>query len=242
MEDLFGIKGVSQNPCDYTILIQGIPKIGKTELVAARDTFFLDCENGLQHIRTRKRLMENWNDISRTISRLCAESPSSLGFKYVCIDGLGMYVRYGMEFINRQYEIKHYTDLSWGKGAKLVQDVIIEPILKLSKTKFGLWIVSHTKEVNKIVGSKTITTHQSTIVSAVMALVYQLVDITVFATFDSVTDDLVLRTRSSPYYEAGGRIVLDDPIPLDRKSFDAAFKKGLLRLKRSEEGGEISAN
>lgn len=235
------------DPSRYIIQIQGPPKIGKTEFVAANPkTFFFNIEDGLKQLSVFSEPeddppMKSWGQFLE-ICRMLQEIKDP-PFNDIAVDGINRLVGLCMTHVGGKYDFIHPTDLGWGKGWDLVRTEFIRAISKLTTLPFGLWLIGHTKISKRqiTVGNKKEERDfaASTIVDNICQLIDQFVDLTLYCHFDDSSGDKgerIISCRSSRYWAAGGRILMPETIPLNRKIFDEEFAKAVQKQNETKEG------
>jgi hypothetical protein len=243
------IKDVSQE----TILIYGIPKIGKSTFAAHMpDALFLSTEEGLNHLEVFEYPIQNWAGFLAALSELEADPTK---YKTIVIDTADNLYMFCRDFVYKGLGIKHETDAGYGKGWDMVAGEFRRQVTRLSKLPVGKVFISHCEEkeiqtgIRK--GEMQIT---QTLPKRARAIITAMSDMILFMEVDD-KGSRVIRTRPTLDYEAGARGLLPDTLPLDWDKFVAAYygdngradlidsiRRGLEHLsKNSIDGFEVPA-
>lgn len=224
-----------------TILIYGAPKIGKTSFCAKFDRpLFIATEDGMNNVEAYQERVSSWGRFLEVCKEL-AEYKGDL-YKTIIIDVIDNLYDFCSEYVLPLNGMKHGSDND-NKGYMLVNAEMIRVIKKIAMLPFGLVMVSHEK-------TKTIKTRTGKIEKSAPSLpgklegfILGIADITLF--FETIeTSDAegkkgekrVIKTLPSHAYEAGGRIVLKDEIPLDYDAFVAAYQEAITAPKETAPG------
>jgi len=134
-----------QNMNDYTYLLYGERKIGKTSMLAsAKDkALFLMFEEGTKALKTRELSMKNWDYFVKTVEAL-EDDPK--GVEFVVIDTAEICYRFCEKFICKDMGIKDPGQVSHGKAWKRIRWEFHDTMLRLAKTGLGIWFISHATE------------------------------------------------------------------------------------------------
>jgi len=146
-------------PCskitDYTWLIYGERKIGKTELASHfDDPFFLFFEPGGRAQKLRARFVNSWDEFLQYIT-LLESKPDYC--RTVVIDVGGKCYDLAFEYACRKLGIEHpQDDAGGGKGWKTVEKTFIEAHNRLFALGVGIVVLAHSevKEIRRKDGSK----------------------------------------------------------------------------------------
>ncbi len=223
---------------DYTILIYGPAKFGKSEFCSkAEDALFLATEPGLNSIEAYQEPIPSWEKLLAA----CAElAEGKHRFKTVILDTVDQAYKLCAEHVCRQLKITHESDLPQSKGYSVVNNEFHRVLRKLAFLPYGLFLVAHSQE-------KEIETRTGRFMKAIPTLpekprkiVLELVDVILFCDFEVADDQSgaksfrrVLRTKPSPNFEAGDRtrrfpsvLPWDDPDPaVNYARFVDAFER-----------------
>ena len=208
---------------DYTILIHGMPKIGKSTLASqAGNVVFADTEGGLSALESYNVGITEWNGNSPTgFLSLCKElTTTEHKFDALCIDTVDMLQKLCQEYVMAKHSISHPSDLEWGKGWAFVKDEFMRPLAKLAVSPYGLILISHSKEVEVTTRVAKITKAVPTLGGYIWNAVEAFVDIILYFHAEVTGDGerRFLRTKPSENWIAGDRTnkLLDvDPIEIE---------------------------
>ncbi|MFD1423402.1 ATP-binding protein [Laceyella tengchongensis] len=214
---------------DYSILLYGQPKIGKSTFCSEMDMpLFLATEPGLEALPVYEEKIPDWP----TFLKKCAEIQEGNHFyKTIVIDTVDNLWKCCSEHVKERQGIQHESDLGYGKGWQMVKDEFFRAIRKLSLLPYGLVFISHVELVEVKTRVSTVTKAVPSIPKSGRDLVLAMVDIILYA--ESVVTDQgevrVIRTQPSENWEGGDRTEhafnrkLPPVLPLNFDRFQAAF-------------------
>lgn len=134
----------SDNLQDYTILLYGIKKIGKTSLCQYfKDCLYLMFEPGAKALAVHKRSPKNWTEFKEYVKLLEKDKK----FKTVVIDPVDRLFRICEKHVCQRMAITHPSEGEWGKGWSAVREEFEEWVLgRLLHTGKGVIFISHAKD------------------------------------------------------------------------------------------------
>jgi len=128
---------------DYSILIYGKKKIGKTSLTAQfEDTLALMCEPGGKAQEMYQVPCKNWKEL-REYTRLFIKDDR---FKTASVDTADYAYEFCMEYICKKMVIDHPSDEGYGKGWKAVRAEFQAWVTELLHSGKGIIFISHSKD------------------------------------------------------------------------------------------------
>lgn len=239
------------DPCDklqdYSILLYGAKKIGKTTLASMfPKALFLFCEPGGKALSVYGRPVRNWREFKGYVRLVC----KSKMYENVIVDTGDYMYEYALEYVCKKLVIDHPSDEAWGKGWKAVKAEVADEVNKLLHSGKGVIFISHAREeeIETRDGRKYNKT-SSTLPGQAKELLEGLVDIWAYYTYDGKRRVLII--RGDDYNDAGhrieGRFQYPDGTPIRKismgsskeeayKNFVAAFEnkleKPVLKLKK----------
>jgi hypothetical protein len=219
-----------QNLHDLTILIYGRQKCGKSEFCAeAEDTVFLATEAGLKSLEVFQVPISSWDELLE-VAKEVAEGKHP--YKTFAIDTVDNAYRMCSEYICTKFKILHESDLAYGKGYALVNNEFHRVLTKLSLLPYGLLLVSHAQDVE--IEGRTGKFHKAvpTLPETPRKIVLGMADVVAYCDVEPIKHDdgrttykRVLRTKPSPYWEAGDRTKrLPETIDFNFPAFAAALR------------------
>lgn len=187
---------------DYSTLIFGRKKIGKTNLSAQfPKTFHMMTEPGGKALRIHQRPIRNWTDFTGYVKLLDKDKT----FRTQVVDTADILFKYCQDAVCRRLGIDHPSDEDWGKGWNAVRDEFTRWITRLMNNGKGTIFISHSteREIKRRSGG-SYHSIQPTLSGQARDVLEGLVDI--FAYFDYDGDHRVLTIRGDETVAAGNRL------------------------------------
>lgn len=225
------------------VMLYGPPKIGKSTLAAHFDpdhTLFIACEQGLDALEVYKANCNTWDQF-REIGADLAKDPGR--FETVVVDTVNELHRMCAEATNTKLGIQHASDASHGKGWGAINDEWRLRVGKLVSLGLGVWFISHSKDVEVETRTSKVTKTIPTLSGQPREYLTGLVDVILLAMSYSGASGEVrqLRTQASENWEAGGRVLLSDPLPLDAKALRLDMQRAADLLNPKAKGKAMAA-
>jgi hypothetical protein len=199
---------ITTNPFEFTILLYGEPKIGKSEACARiPDALFIPTEAGLKNLSVYKTdLVKTWKEFGDIALKIEEENHP---FKTIVIDTIdGMY-RLCADHICNQWGWKHESEPdNYGQSYALIKQEFMRVLNKLASLPTGLVLVGHSriKEMKNRVGKKynKVSLAFSEKVEEEIAA---FVDISLYCCIENIDDKKlrIVHSLTSDNYFAGGR-------------------------------------
>lgn len=173
---------------DYSWLIYGEKKIGKTSMLAyagedapGKKVFFMMCEPGGKALNIYQRPVRNWRDFMGYVSLIV----KSKEFGTVVIDTADFAYDMCLEYVCKEKGIEHPTDEGWGKGWKAVKQAFTREIKRLLDSGKGVFFTSHSRdrEVKSRLGDEYHKTEPS-LSSQAKEVLEGIIDIWVYYTYE----------------------------------------------------------
>ena len=187
---------------DYSWLLFGVKKIGKTNLSAEFPAaFHMMTEPGGKAMAIHQRPVSNWRDFRTYVKLLQTDKK----FKTQVVDTADLLYDYCTDYVCRKMGIEHPSDEAYGKGWKAVRSEFTREISKLMNNGKGTIFISHSKEM-EIKQRKGGSYHsiQPTLGGQARDILEGIVDI--FAYFDYDGNQRVLTVRGDETVAAGSRL------------------------------------
>lgn len=138
---------------DYSILLYGEKKIGKTLLASKfKDAFFLMFEPGAKAISIFKKPVSNWLEFKAYVALLKKDKR----FATVVIDPVDLAYKACLQYVCEKLVIDYPSDEDWGKGWNAIRDEFTSEINSLLRLDKGVILISHAteKEIKTRTGDK----------------------------------------------------------------------------------------
>jgi hypothetical protein len=193
----------SSNLSDYTMLLFGAKKIGKTSLASRfPDAIFLALEPGTKALSVFSRPVHNYAELIEYVELLEKDTR----FRTIVIDTIDIAYEYCFEYICKKHLINHPSEqddfgATWGE----IKAEFKKIVLKLMSLGKGVIFISHdTERAIELRDGTKIERVQPTMASQAMGVVEALVDIIMNYSYDG--NDRILRIEGSHKLVAGCRI------------------------------------
>jgi hypothetical protein len=218
------------NLADLTVLAYGQTKIGKSTFCSnSESAVFLATEPGLNSLDVFQVPIQTWDDLLEACAEIVAGKHT---FKTVIIDTVDNAYKFCTDYILK-------TDLGYGKGYAIVNNEFQRVLTKMAFLPYGLFLVSHAKEIEVETRTGKYTRIVPTLPDKARKIVLGMVDMVLYCDLEVTVGEngeqkmrRVIRTKPSLYYEAGDRTGrLPETIDLDFAKFYSAFNAAVAPLK-----------
>ena len=189
---------------DYSMLLYGREKVGKTTLAAQfPDALFFMCEPGGRSLRIMQVGIHNWHQFLDALKQVNA----SERFRTVVLDTVDLAFRFCEAYVCKRLGIEHPSDEEWGKGWGMVRDEFALAMAELINVEGrGTIFVSHAMEteLRRRTGQ---TSHRTapTMANQARAVLEPMVDIWAYYAY-SPEGARTLRIRGDDQVAAGCRV------------------------------------
>lgn len=210
-------------PSRARVMLVGTPKVGKTTLTSMwkpDSTLLIDTHNGtklldgnhyVQHIKDAK-------EFENAVNELIAGGHHYETVVIDLVDDLWNF--FDKAYAGKDAPLASATD-DWQRSIKTAEGMFRDVVGKLLSSDMGVWFVSHAKE--KEVEKKT--RFATKLDQRVLTYVQGAVDFIFLA--EKLNLDRLLHTQPTDKFEAGSRVAMPEPLPLDPKVLWAAMDRGL---------------
>ncbi len=215
---------------DYSMLLFGRKKIGKTTLAAQFESaLFLMTEPGGKALSIRQVGIRNWSEFKGYVDLAIEDSET----RTVIVDTTDLAYAYCLEYVCDKLAIEHPADEAYGKGWNAVRKEFVSVINKLLHSGKGVVFISHSKD------EEFKTRHSDTFHKTVSSMPGQAKDVLeglvdIWANYDYDGRRRVLIIGGSEEVDAGnrieGRFIYPDGSPIDRISMGSNPKEGYKNL------------
>ena len=218
---------------DLTVLVYGQTKIGKSTFCANADrAVFLATEPGLNALDVYQVPVQSWVELRNA----CAEiTDGKHPFKTVIIDTIDNAYKFCTDFMLKEHDIEHESDMGYGKGYALINNEFQRVLTKLAFLPYGLFLVSHARDVE--IDSRTGKYNRvvPTLPDKARKIVLGMVDMVLYCDLEDAEDKTtrrLIRTKPSKYYEAGDRTGrLPETLDLDFGKFLESYNAAVTPAK-----------
>ena len=234
------------NLADLTVLAYGQTKIGKSTFCSnSESAVFLATEPGLNSLDVFQVPIQTWDDLLEACAEIVAGKHA---FKTVIIDTVDNAYKFCTDYILKKFKIEHESDLGYGKGYAIVNNEFQRVLTKMAFLPYGLFLVSHAKEIEVETRTGKYTRIVPTLPDKARKIVLGMVDMVLYCDLEVTVGEngeqkmrRVIRTKPSLYYEAGDRTGrLPETIDLDFRKFLEAYNVAVAPL-RPQPGAKSAA-
>jgi hypothetical protein len=190
---------------DYTTLLYGYTKIGKSTLLnQVPKNLFLNTGGGLEALDCYEEPIATWEKFLEKAREILTTEHV---YEAITIDTIDRLHKLCSSHVMQKHNISHASDLDWGKGYELVKDEFMRPIMALVLSKFGVFFVSHSKDVEIQTRTAKITKRVPSMQNSIYELITPICGIILFYDTEETPDGerRMLRTRASEKWIAGDR-------------------------------------
>jgi|JI10StandDraft_1071094.scaffolds.fasta_scaffold00467_8 hypothetical protein len=188
---------------DYSILLYGAKKIGKTTLASMfPGAYFLMTEPGGRALRIYQTPVTTWKTAKDAL-RALEKNPGK--FRTVVVDTVDMLYQLCFAHVGKIEGWDHPSEEAWGKGWAALRKELSDYITRLMALPMGVVLISHAteKEVQKRDGTKY-DRIQPTMSGMARDLVEAMVDIWMYYDYDG--EERVLLLQGDDHIAAGHRL------------------------------------
>jgi AAA domain-containing protein len=188
---------------DYSILLYGAKKIGKSQLSAQFDSCLqMMTEPGAKAIAGYQVPVPDWKHFRKYVDLLVKDRE----FENVSIDTADIAYQMCLQYVCKDLGIDHPSDEEWGKGWAAVRQEFQTQVNRLLHSGKGVMFISHAteREIKTRTGKKY-DILDSTMAKAARETLEGIVDIWVCAMYND-DGDRVLRIAGDEYVAAGHRL------------------------------------
>lgn len=141
------VSAVSDELNDYSFIIHGEKKIGKTTLVTQQEgTFLLTFDPLQKSLSILQAHCPNWDTFEAYLKKLEeAAAAGTYPYKRITIDGADIWHRLCQEKACRTLGISHPSDEEWGKGWDAVNVLFNKAVDRVLALPGGVWFISHSE-------------------------------------------------------------------------------------------------
>lgn len=211
------------------VLLYGSPKVGKSTFCShLPNALFLATEPGLDSLSRYEVSITSWDDMLEACADIAAGDHH---YETIIIDTIDNAWRYCTAWMCKKHRVEYEGDLQYGKGSALVNTEFHRVITKLSNLPYGLWMISHAKNItveSKV--TKDYTKVVPTVPDRARNVVVAMADFILYCSMEEkmrmekLIQTRTIHTKPNLYFEAGDRTgLLPEEIPMDCAKFMACF-------------------
>ena len=223
-----------------SVLIHGVPKIGKTRWCAsAPNVLALVCEpGGWDSVEAYRIEVLQWEQIQSIYAELKSfvDAKSTFPYGAICIDTIDMFRDMSENYVCRQNRVVHQADLAHGKGWSLVTTEFRRMLMDFARLPVPLFLISHSRVVPMETRVEKYSMNVPTLTDSPRRIVLGLVSTILYFElgYDKKTGKQVriVRTKPNKYYEAGDRCgILPPSLHMNYESFADCFTNQTVKEK-----------
>jgi len=206
-------------------LVYGEPKIGKSTILSRlgdenHKILFFTTEKGHDFLEIFKWQTKegkdptNWMDFKKCVLEMTTEKHD---FSAICIDTTDNLFKWCASYICKKENIKHESDLGFGKGYTFIRDEFHSAINHISQNGIGIVFVSHSASGERDIQGRKYTYIDSTLGNTAKKVIHGLCDF-IFYMHMSPEGHRVIATKGTESHNAGDRSgKLSEFIDMDAK-------------------------
>lgn len=211
------------DPRAARVLLAGFPKSGKSTLLAQwapKKTLIVDTQGGTTLLEGEHFVVhvESWDQFVEVVDLLVAPGHA---FRTVGLDMIDDLWKFADLKVSKGRRVAAAALADYGKGTAEQEAIFREQIGRLVASPLGIWMLSHTDQVEEDGKQRYVPRLDRRVRSYVTGLCHF-----VFLA-ETLGPKRQLRTQPSAKFEAGGRVTLPDPMPLDAYALYQAMQAGL---------------
>jgi hypothetical protein len=187
---------------DYTILLFGEKKIGKTDLTAQfPDTFHLMTEPGGKAQSIFQRAVPDWRTFQGYVKLLEKDKT----FRTVTVDTADLLYGYCFEYVMQKEGMDHPSEGAYGKGWDAIKKEFTTWVLRLMAINKGVIFISHAAEKEvKMRGGETYDRIQPSLANQARNVLEGIVDLWFYYGYDGKRR--ILTIQGNDHIGAGHRL------------------------------------
>jgi hypothetical protein len=188
---------------DYSILLYGEKKIGKTTLTSMfPGAYFLMTEPGGRALRVYQTAVPDW-ETAKAALRALEKDPGR--FRTVVVDTVDMLYQRCFEYVAKVEGWDHPSDEAWGKGWSALRNEFVSYMTRLLALDMGVILTSHSqeREIKRRDGEKY-DRIQPTMPGIARDVVEALVDVWMYYTYEGSARVIML--QGDDHIAAGHRL------------------------------------
>lgn len=216
-----------QSLSNFTILLYGHPKVGKSTLASHMDNpLFLATEAGLNSLEVFQVPIKSWPEFLEVCAAI---DKGDHQFKTIVIDTITNLFKFCSAYICEKNGIAHESELGYGKGWHLVKEEFFRAITKLSLLPCGLVFICHADLLEIKTRTVSINKLVPNLPKQASELITTMSDFIFLCDIEESGFERFIRTKPSESWVAGDRTgKLPQTLPMDfveiQKALDGALK------------------
>lgn len=139
---------------EYTTLLSGPPKSGKTEFCTEYDkSLILDFEQGSKGKVVYRVPIQKWIEVKQLVRQLITNEQLKLKYNTICFDTMNYAFpalkKYAINLYQQEHtdkDITSFNKIPYGGGWQILEEEIKDVINSLKRVGYGIVLVAHIKE------------------------------------------------------------------------------------------------
>lgn len=211
------------DPRDARVMLAGFPKSGKTSLLAQwapKETLIIDTQNGTTLLDGEHYVVhvDTWQKFCDVVDAVVVGGHA---YRTIGLDMIDDLWKFADLEVSKRRKVIAAGLVDYGKGITEQEALFREQLGRLVASPFGLWFLSHTDQIEEEGKQRYIPKLDKRVRSYVQGVCHF-----VFLA-ETLGPIRQLRTQPSARFEAGGRVTLPDPMPLDARALYLGMYDGL---------------
>lgn len=210
-------------PLSARVFVAGMPKVGKTTLLGAwapettlivdthHGTDLLDGEHYVQHV-------SDWSTFEQTVDQIAA---GGHGYKTIGIDLVDDLWKFADLHVAKKKNTVAAGLVEYGKGTAEAEGLFRQTMGKLFASSYGIWFLSHT-DTEENQGHTRYVPRLDKRVRTYVEGACQFIFLA-----ETLGPKRQLHTAPTAKFQAGSRVPLPEPMPMDARGLYAAMNAGL---------------
>lgn len=130
---------------DYSVLVTGEKKIGKTSLaIQEPQTLLLQCDPPQRAYRRMETVLHNWRESRDALKQLTERARADrFPWRRICLDGADTWYQMCLVQTCLDRGIEYPEDEEWGRGWNALRQEFTKAVNQLLRLPCGVWFLCH---------------------------------------------------------------------------------------------------